>query len=74
MRESGCLDQKGAHQGDREVSFAGSGWTEQHHVLGFGEEHAGAQVGDEVAVGAHLVVEIEVLNRFVSGKPGRLDP
>jgi len=59
---------------DREVGFAGAGRPEQDHVLGFGEEHAGAQVGDEVPVCGGLVVEVELLEVLVRGEPCGLDP
>ena len=59
---------------DREVGFPGPGWAEEDHILAFGEEHAGAEVGDQIPVGRRLVVEVEVLKRLVSGEPGRFDP
>ena len=66
---------RGLHsQADGEVCFPCSGWAKEDNVLALGQEHSGAQMGDEVPVGAGLVVEVEILQRLVPGEPGSFDP
>ena len=59
---------------DGEVGLPRPGWPEQDDVLRLGDEHAGAEVGDQVPVGGGLVVEVEVFQGLVAGEPGRFDP
>ena len=56
-----------------EVCFPGSGWSEEDDILRFGEEHACAQVRDQVPVGRGLMVEVEVLEGLATREPGGLD-
>ena len=56
------------------MGFAGAGRPEQDHVLGFGQEHPGAQMRDEVPVRGGLVVEVELLQVLCAGEPRGLDP
>ena len=59
---------------DRKVGFTSAGGSEQDHVLGFREEHTGAQMRDEVPVRGGLVIEVGLLQVLVRGEPCGLDP
>ena len=59
---------------DREMVFTGAGRPKQNHILGLGEEHPGAQMGDEIPVRGRLVLEVELLKIFVRRGPRGLDP
>ncbi len=56
------------------MGLAGAGWSEEDDVLAGGDEVQGAQVGDDVAVQAAGVVEVELFQGFAGGEPGGPDP
>src|SRR5690349_17479686 len=60
-------------QSDREVSFAGPWWAEEHDVLLASDEVQRAQVGDLFTFEGTLVVEVELLQRFSGREPGSAD-
>ena len=60
-------------QPDGQVGLAGAGWAEEDHVLLGGDEVQGAEVGDQVAVQAAGVVEVELLQALAGGEPGGAD-
>jgi hypothetical protein len=61
-------------QPDREVSLPGPGRAEEDHVLLRDDEVQRAQVGDQVALEAAGVVEVELLQALACGEPGGPDP
>ncbi len=61
-------------QAGGQVGLAGAGRAEQQHVVLGGDKVQGAQVGDEVALEAAGVVEVELLQALAGREPGRLDP
>jgi hypothetical protein len=56
------------------VGLAGSGWSEQDHVLFGVEEVELAEVLDHLLLHAALEGEVELLQRLSGGEPGELDP
>ena len=61
-------------EADGEVGLADPGWSEQDHVLGFGDEGAGRQVREHVAAQRGQVVEVEVLEGFHRREVRGADP
>jgi hypothetical protein len=61
-------------QAGGQVGLAGAGWAEEDHVLLPGDEVQGAQVGDDVALEAAGVVEVELLQGLAGREPGGSDP
>jgi hypothetical protein len=51
-----------------------NGRAEEDHVLPGGDEVQGPEVGDDLALEASGVVEVELFQRFAGGEPGGPDP
>jgi hypothetical protein len=61
-------------EGDGEVGFAGAGWSQEDHVVGFSEEVELVEMGDLLAGYGALVGEVEVIQGLDLGEPGCFDP
>ena len=66
----GCGDAQAGGQ----VGLAGAGWAEEDDVVAGGDEVQGAQAGDDVALEAAGVLEVEVLQGFAGREPPRWPP
>jgi hypothetical protein len=55
------------------VGLAGPGRAQEHHVLLGHDEVEGAQVGDQIALEAAGVVEVELLQALAGGEAGVAD-
>jgi hypothetical protein len=61
-------------QAGGQVGLAGAGWAEEDDVVAGGDEVQGAQAGDDVALEAAGVLEVEVLQGFAGREPPRWPP
>lgn len=56
------------------MGLADPGWAEEDHVLGFGDEGAGGEVGEQVSAQRRQVIEVEVLQGLDRREVGGADP